>query len=78
MKVFYVTVKRADKTGWLHGPHADHEAAKALVRQVREVAESVDMRCVWDAFGTSSIDSEMPFIELFPTGVLNGRDGLPA
>lgn len=77
MKAYYVTVKRDNRTGWLHGPHANHDDALALVPAVRLEAESVDPRAVWDAFGTSSIERDVEALEMFPRGVLNGYGDLP-
>ncbi len=77
MKAYYVTVKRADKTGWLHGPHEAHERALELVMDVRREAENIDPRCVWDAFGTSSIECGYDCVDLFPLGRLNGYGELP-
>ena len=60
MKHFYVTVIRGEKVGWLFGPIADHDVARSFVPAIRKIAESIDPRCVFDAFGTSSITADEP------------------
>lgn len=76
MKAFYVTMKRetqrhGTKTAWLLGPYATHEEALELVHTARGLAEEVDPRCVWDAFGTSSITMDVGGLGEFPQGKLN-------
>lgn len=67
MKGFYVTLQRAKRTGWLLGPFAEHEDAKAAVKATFTKACEIDGFAAFDAVGTSSITREsMP-----PAGVLN-------
>lgn len=73
IKRFYVTVMRETvskpKVGWLLGPYIYHEQALGVVSAARKMAEEIDPRTVFDAFGTSSI--ELPEGHDFPIGVLN-------
>jgi len=69
MKGYYVTVKRDQRTGWLFGPVADHDACKLFVEPVRRLACRLDPWCDFDAFGTSSIESDKPL----PVGKLNDQ-----
>lgn len=66
-KGFYVTVIRNGRTGWLYGPIADHEIAKQFVPIIKAIACMIDPWCDFDAFGTSSIESEKEL----PIGKLN-------
>jgi hypothetical protein len=72
-KRFYVTVMRETvskpKVGWLLGPFVYHEHALGAVYAARKMAEEIDPRTVFDAFGTSSI--ELLDGQEFPIGVLN-------
>jgi hypothetical protein len=52
---FYVTVKDGGRTGWLLGPYGTHEEALDLVGAGRKLAESVNDRAFWYAYGTSRI-----------------------
>jgi hypothetical protein len=63
---FYVTVKDHGKTGWLAGPYGTHEAALADVADVKRVAEAVNDRAVFYAFGTARIKTGER-----PDGLLN-------
>lgn len=76
---YYVTLQRETragvKTAWLLGPFADHEDAKARVREAADKAEEFDPRCFWDAHGTSSITRDAPLSE-FPAGKLNDVLGI--
>lgn len=75
IKGYYVTMLRETrdglKTAWLLGPYEDHETALGLVHTARELAEEVDPRCAWDAFGTASISRDCEGLESFPKGKLN-------
>lgn len=68
---YYVTLQRESrqgvKTAWLLGPFAEHDAAKAAVREAHDKAQEIDPRTFWDSFGTSSITSE----HALPPGKLN-------
>ncbi|NNM65709.1 MAG: hypothetical protein HKL99_14090 [Burkholderiales bacterium] len=71
---FYVTMIRSGtppKVARLAGPFDHHEDAIALVVRARAVAQEVDPRSAWDAFGTSGIESDN-----HRPGVLNERLGL--
>jgi hypothetical protein len=52
---FYVTVKDHGKTGWLLGPYATHGEALALVGEGRALAEAVNSRAFWYAYGTARV-----------------------
>ena len=52
---YYVTVIRDNRVGWLFGPIADRDAARAFVEPVRRLACNIDPWCAFDLFGTSSI-----------------------
>ena len=67
---FYVTALLSGRYALMAGPYAEHEAALADVQKVRKIAESVDRRAIWAAFGTSRLQSDNP-----PAGQLN-RHGL--
>ena len=57
-KKYYVTMIRGDRVARLAGPFDTHEEALAHVDQARKVANEVDPRSHWDAFGTSGIESD--------------------
>jgi hypothetical protein len=66
---FYVTVVRAPRrVGYLLGPFASEPAARACIPDARRVAEEIDPRTVFDAFGTARVEG-VPL----PVGVLNDR-----
>lgn len=51
---YYVTVRRDDGAHrFLVGPFVEHGEALALVDRARRVAESIDPKAVWYAFGTA-------------------------
>lgn len=70
IKKFYVTMKRGDKTAWLAGPYDTHIEAIDKVQLATLIANDVDPRSHWDAFGTSSIER---YTNDHPQGVLNER-----
>lgn len=78
---FYVSIQRTSRnstdTGLLLGPYDSKEEAGTHVPEGRALAESVDDRAVWDAFGVSRVTS--PPDEPLPGGVLNAlaEAGLP-
>lgn len=73
---YYVTARDGERTAFLLGPfHNDHATALAKVREVRRVAESLDPRAVWWAFGTGRLDATLI---AFPAGKLNDRISLLA
>lgn len=50
---YYVSVRDGNRLGLLAGPFVnDHASALAMVDQVRKVAQDVDPRAVFYAFGT--------------------------
>ena len=51
---FYVTVLDHDRTGFLLGPFISHADALANVERGRKLAESVNDRAIWYAYGTAS------------------------
>jgi len=52
--MYYVTVIRGRRVGWLAGPFSRHEDALALVEWCRRIACNLDPWCDFDAFGTAS------------------------
>lgn len=70
---FYTTVVRegaARKVGYLLGPFDDESTARAAIPAARRLAEQVDPRTVFDAFGTCRLElSAGPL----PRGVLMDR-----
>lgn len=58
-KLFYVTVRDAGRTGWLLGPYELHAEALANVDRGRSLAENVDVRAVWYAFGTAGVPRDL-------------------
>ncbi len=73
--LYYVTAQDAGRTAFLAGPFRDdHARALALVGEVRELAERLDPRAVFYAFGTSRIDdTAAPACFKPPVGVLNNH-----
>ena len=74
---YYVTVINGPRVGRLAGPFInDHAAALAMVDQVRKVAEEVNPRACWYAFGTCRLpnDDSVPI----RYGSLNKQMGLPS
>lgn len=67
---FYTTVLRGQKVGYLLGPFADEPTARAAISAARRLAEQIDPRTIFDAFGTCKI--EITSGEL-PRGVLMDR-----
>jgi hypothetical protein len=78
---FYVSIQRARRggidTGLLLGPYDSKEEAETHVPEGRQLAERVDPRAVFDAFGVSRVTS--PQDHDLPAGVLNAlaEAGLP-
>jgi hypothetical protein len=70
---FYVTMLRDSRVARLAGPFDTKEQAEAMVARAREVANEVDSRSAFDAFGVSGITST----EHRP-GTLNERLGIGA
>lgn len=67
---FYTTVVRGAKVGYLLGPFDDEPTARAAIPAARRLAEQVDPRTVFDAFGTCRLElSAGPL----PRGVLMDR-----
>lgn len=54
MRQFYVSVKDAGRSGFLLGPYDTHEEAKQNVERGREMAQKMDARACFYAFGTCS------------------------
>lgn len=50
---YYVTALDGARVGYLLGPYATHEAALADVDLGRRLAERVDLRAAWYAYGTA-------------------------
>lgn len=74
---FYTTVvrgcgerQRARKVGYLLGPFDDEPTARAAIPAARRLAEAVDPRTVFDAFGTCRLELSAG---LLPRGVLMDR-----
>lgn len=51
--MYYVTIIRGKRVGFLLGPYPSHEDALENVDRGRELANDADSRSVFDAFGTS-------------------------
>lgn len=70
-----MSVQRGTDYRLLAGPFInDHAAALARVDDVRKVAERLDAKAAWYAFGTCRLDvgpSERP-----PAGILNSQCGV--
>lgn len=70
---YYVTVIDGPKVGRLVGPFInDHAAALAMVGKARAIAEKMDPRACWYAFGTCRIDID----GAMRPGVLNAQCGV--
>jgi hypothetical protein len=70
---YYVSVVRGDRYVLLAGPYTDHHAgALADVERVRHLAQNVDPRTAFDAFGTCRCETDQG------PGKLNHLDTLPA
>jgi hypothetical protein len=58
---FYVSVKDGKRTGKLLGPLATHEEAQRRVPEIRALAERINSRAVFYAFGTCRVvDGDRP------------------
>lgn len=72
---YYVTMIRdpgpRQKVAWLLGPFGTKEAAEGAVKTGKTLAEEVDPRCFWDAFGVTKL-TRQPELKL-PPGKLNAR-----
>jgi hypothetical protein len=66
---FYVTVVDGSRTGWLLGPYATHGEALKKVELGRKLAEKVNDRAIWYAYGTASVDHGIAMKTVF------GEDG---
>lgn len=71
---FYVTCVLDSRVAYLAGPCKLHTEALALVDQARLIAEALDVRTVFGAFGTVGIRDGG---DSLPPGKLNTRLGLP-
>jgi hypothetical protein len=68
---FYTTVIREPrKVGYLLGPFPDEPTARAAIPAARRLAEAVDPRTVFDAFGTCRLELTAGPL---PRGVLMDR-----
>lgn len=74
---FYTTVvrgcgevQRARKVGYLLGPFDDEPTARAAIPAARRLAEEVDPRTVFDAFGTCRLELSAGDL---PRGVLMSK-----
>jgi hypothetical protein len=55
---YYVTVRDGERYALLLGPFTnDHQRALDAVEEVRRVAEELDPRASWYAFGTARVDA---------------------
>ena len=78
---FYASIQRTvrgeTKTALLLGPHDTYDQAEADRQTARKLAEMVDPRATFDAYGVSKVTS--PDDEQLPTGKLNHlRDRIPS
>ncbi len=69
---YYVSARRGDDTALLLGPYATHSMALSMVGTGRRLAEKVDARAFWYAFGTLAIRSGEA-----PPGKLNDLLAVP-
>lgn len=67
MASFYVTVKDGPRTGWLLGPYATHNEARANVDRAKELAEKADRWAHFYAFGTARVQGEVTGKTVFGT-----------
>jgi hypothetical protein len=65
---YYVTMIRGDKHAFLLGPFDEHATALARVDEVRSLANRLDPRSHFDAFGTGRLSRELIGV---PQGRLN-------
>ena len=70
---YYVTVRRAGRTGHLPGPHPGKEEAEARVPEGRRLAGQADPSTAFDGFGVTRVVMR-PGAQL-PPGVLNDLAG---
>lgn len=73
---FYVTIRRATKTGFLLGPYPAEEGARTNVDRARDAAVEVDEWAWFDSFGTARVTLGPG--RVLPPGLLNARIGLEA
>lgn len=73
---YYVSAIDGPRSALLAGPWPTHAEALAMVDRVRALANELDPRSHWYAFGTARLpdDDSVPI----RAGSLNGRLGLPA
>lgn len=64
-RVFYVSVIDGRRKGILLGPYETHQDALDNVKRGRELAEEVDCRAAFFAFGTCSAPRSRPFRPVF-------------
>lgn len=69
---YYVSIVRnmgspGQKLGLLAGPFPQHQTALDMVEPARRLAEKVDSRAIWDAFGTVRME------DYTKPGVLNAQ-----
>jgi hypothetical protein len=57
-KYFYVSVIDGPRRQVLSGPYGDHQAALDKVDAAKAVAQRVDPRSIFYAFGTCSIETD--------------------
>ena len=65
---YYVSVRDGSRWGLLLGPFTEHDEALAWVDRVRAVADEMDPRAPWYAFGTTAMASTY-----IKPGLLNDR-----
>lgn len=71
---YYVTAIRDNRHAFLLGPFTnDHAAALSRVEEVRELANRLDPRSHFDAFGTAKLSIDLIGV---PKGRLNSHMGL--
>ncbi len=75
--LYYVTAQDGGRTAFVAGPFRDdHARALALVDEARRVAERLDPRAVWYAFGTSRIDDAAAPACFEPNAAAVGEEAL--
>jgi hypothetical protein len=58
-RLYYVTVRNGDRTGWLLGPYRTHREALANVERGDELACEADRWAWFYAYGTASLPADV-------------------
>ncbi len=66
---FYVSIIRNDDYRLLAGPYGTETEARQHVPHFRNMACSIDVKAIWDAFGTCKVEQTKPL----PFGILTPK-----